>query len=127
MFDDIKPGTSFDITIPTWRLGEAILEVSYIAERLDANGDLICRCRWTGIADRSLVSRGNRNRLIPAGYSATQDSYEATKGIAISALPDLLPELVFALLEPLYELFDFFKLPKRLVEQESVALRNSRF
>jgi hypothetical protein len=38
--------------------------------------------------------------------------------VALDALPDALPELVFAILAPLYELFDFFRLPKRLVEEE---------
>jgi hypothetical protein len=50
-----------------------------------------------------------------------------TESIAVSALPDALPELVFAMLAPLYELFDFFKLPKRLVEEELKSLRNSQF
>ena len=124
----VQPGTSFDITMPTWRLGEAILEAGYIAQALDAgDANLICHARWTGLAGRTLVSRGNPNRLLLQGHRTTQGSYEATKTVTVSALPAALPEVVFALLMPLYELFDFFKLPKRLVEEELAEMRRSRF
>lgn len=124
----VQPGTSFDITTPTWRLGEAILEAGYIAQALEGgDANLICHARWTGLAGRTLVSRGNPNRHLFPGHSTTQGSYEATETVGVSALPDALPELVFAMLAPLYELFDFFRLPKRLVEEELAEMRKSRF
>jgi hypothetical protein len=39
----------------------------------------------------------------------------------------LCQNLVFAMLAPLYELFDFFRLPKRLVEEELASLLRNRF
>jgi hypothetical protein len=60
-------------------------------------------------------------------YQAEQDSYEANQTIALNALPQSLPELVFAILAPLYELFQFFQLPKRLVEEELASLQRSQF
>jgi hypothetical protein len=66
------------------------------------------------LSGRHLVSRGNPNRSVFEGRRAEQDIYEATQMVALDALPDALPELVFAILAPLYELFDFFRLPKRL-------------
>lgn len=126
---DIAPGTSFDITTPTWRLGEAILQASYIARAMAGeNANLICHGFWTGLAGRRLVSIGNPNRLLSRQtLSAAQDQFEITETVAISALPDALPELVFAMLSPLYQLFDFFELPKRLVEQELARMRSQRF
>ena len=59
-------------------------------------------------------------------YSSTQDSYKATETVLLSALPSALPELVFAILSPLYELFDFFQSPKRLVEEELALLLRQR-
>jgi hypothetical protein len=73
------------------------------------------------------VSRGNRDRLMLNEYRAAQHTYEATQTIALDALPQALPELVFAILAPLYELFDFFQLPKRLVEEELASLQPNRF
>jgi hypothetical protein len=38
----------------------------------------------------------------------------------------LVPEVVFAVLARLYELFEFFQLPKRLVEEELARLQSNR-
>ena len=40
----------------------------------------------------------------------------------MAAVPDALPEVVFNILKPLYELFDFYHLPKRVVETEFTIL-----
>ncbi|OHB36004.1 MAG: hypothetical protein A2882_08405 [Phenylobacterium sp. RIFCSPHIGHO2_01_FULL_70_10] len=126
---DIPPGRSFDITAPTLRIGEAILEAFYIATALrthDAN--LICHCRWSGLRNRVLVSKGNPDRLLfDDERRCAQSDYEATQTVAVSALPGALPEVVFAILAPLYELFDFFQLPKRLVEEELIRLQRHTF
>ncbi len=120
---DRTPGTSLDITTPAWRIGEAILAASYIAHGLSADGcNLIVRIRYTGLAGRELVSYGNPSRMLRRGYRAMQSDYEATQTISLSALPQNLPEAVYALLSPLYELFGFFQLPKRLVEEELAQL-----
>ncbi|WP_395670854.1 helix-turn-helix domain-containing protein [Phenylobacterium sp.] len=127
-YREVTPGTSFDITTPTWRIGEAILQASYIAKALNAaDANLICHCRWVGLAGRQLVSYGNPNRLLFDGHRAEQNSYEATETVAVEALPQALPEVVFAILRPLYELFDFFQLPKRLVEEELASLQRRTF
>jgi hypothetical protein len=127
-YKGMEPSKFFDITSTTWRLGEAILEAAYIATALDAvDANLICHCRWRGLSGRRLVSRGNPNRLLYEAYQAEQDSYEATQTVALEALPQALPELLFAILGPLYELFEFFKLPKRLVEEELASLQKNRF
>jgi len=125
---DLEPGKFFDITMPTWRLGEAILGAFYIGRALDAvDANLICHCRFTGLSGRQLTTRGNPNRLLLGEYQVEQDSFEATQTVALNALPQALPELVFAILSPLYELFEFFKLPKRLVEEELASLQKNRF
>jgi hypothetical protein len=127
-FEGLPNGKHFDITSPTWRLGEGVMESSYIAKALGAtDANLIIHSRWEGLAGRRLVSRGNQNRLFFGNYRAEQDSYEATQTISLDALPGALPEVVFAILAPLYELFDFWKVPKRLVEEELATLLSGRF
>jgi hypothetical protein len=124
-FRGMEPGTSFDITTMTWRLGEAILEAQYIFNALNAtDSDLICRVGWNGLKGRNLVSVGNPNRPFwSRGHTSAQDEFEISKRFSLSSLPDSLPEIVHALLHPLYELFEFYDLPKRLVEEELGNLR----
>jgi hypothetical protein len=50
-----------------------------------------------------------------------------TETIPVVSLPDALPELVFSMLAPLYELFYFFRFPKRLVEEELVSMHRNTF
>lgn len=127
-FEGMEAGKFLDITTPTWRLGEAVMEACYIARALNAaEASLICHGRWTGLAGRRLASYGNPRRMMFGDYSSTQENYEATETVLLSALPSALPELVFAILSPLYELFDFFQLPKRLVEEELALLLRQRF
>ena len=45
----------------------------------------------------------------------------------MTALPGALPEVIFALVAPLYELFDFFRLPKRAVEEELADPQRNTF
>jgi hypothetical protein len=126
---DMTPGKFFDITTPTWRLGEAIMEAAYVANALDASdANLVCHCRWFGLSGRQLISRGNPNRrLFDDTYVSEQSTFEATQTVALSALPLSLPEVVHTILTPLYELFGFFVLPKRLVEEELASLLKNRF
>jgi len=126
-FSGLEPGKYFHLTTPTWRLGETILEGNYIARALDAvDANLIVHSAWRGLAGRRLISRGS-NRLLAREYMAEQDSYEATQTVALGAIPEALPEVVHTLLAPMYELFEFFHLPKRLVEEELSSLQRSRF
>ncbi len=78
------------------------------------------------LAGRVLVSHGNPNRIIFGGYGTSQNQCETTATVAVSALPDAHPEVVFSMLAPLYELFVFFKLPKRLVEEELTSMYGTR-
>lgn len=127
-YKDRPPGTSLDITTPTLRIGEAILNACYIARAMTTGTtDITVRVHYSHLSGRELVSFGNPNRILFEGYKATQNNYEAIHTISLSALPQNLPEIVHALLSPLYELFDFFQLPKRLVEEELATLQRHRF
>ena len=96
-FDKLPPGKFFDITRPTWRLGEGILEAFYIADAIGvgAEANLIVHASWTALSARKLISRGNPMRVMMESRSALQNDYQATKAVALSGLPAALPELVF--------------------------------
>lgn len=116
----LAPGSGFDISMQTWRIAEVILEVYHISTALGAaNANVIIKAGWRGLAGRKLVSIGNPNRPLWSGpYIASQPVYDSEASVAVSAIPDALPEVVHSLLEHLYVLFDFFVLPKSLVQQE---------
>lgn len=127
-FKDRPPGTTFDISTATWRLGEALLQASYIAHALGgADAKIIYHGRWTGLAGRRLVSNGNPNRSFWAKKTSAQDEFETTETVSLSAIPDALPEFVHGVLTPLYQIFDFYELPKRLVEEELSEMQKTNF
>jgi hypothetical protein len=123
----MEPGHCFDIVTANKRLAETVMEVAYIAKSLGADGNIRCRFAFAGLSDRQLVSHDNPNRLLFDGHQCAQDGYEASAVVLAAALPDALPELVYSVTAPLYELFDFFQLPKRLVDEEIANLLRHNF
>jgi hypothetical protein len=47
--------------------------------------------------------------------------------VEATTIRDRLPEIVFPLMQPFYELFDFFKLSMSLVQEELAKVRSGRF
>lgn len=128
-FNGIAPGTTFDINTTTHRIAETIMEVYYISSNMGApDGSLLAEFKWTGLAGRRLVSFGNPNRLwFDDHRKIEQDDFGTSKEIDIARIPDALPEIVWDILHPLYQLFDFWTLPKRLVEEEIRTLLRNTF
>ena len=128
-YDSHEPGTTFDITTPTWRLGEVLLQAHYVATAMGAgNANLLTKLTWTGLKGRSLVSVGNPRRTFFSGhYACHQNNYSVELSFPIGKISEALPEIVFDILRPLYALFDFWSLPKRLVEEELREMRKNTF
>ena len=125
-FDRVLPGTAFDITTPTWRIGETLLSIGRVAALFAASGAEVT-VRYTGLSGRSLVSFGNPNRWISRDRTIQQEEYEKSLSINPRTVENELPELVFSILSPLYELFGFFDLPHQLVVEELASMRRNRF
>jgi len=124
-FREVSPGTAINLSTPIWQLGEAILEANYIAKALNAvDATLVCQGLWTGLEGRTLVDLDSRGSSLREGRTCSQATFETTEQVELSALPDSLPEVVTAMLTPLFELFDFFVLPKRRVEHELQILQS---
>ena len=66
-------------------------------------------------------------RLIFGGHTSHQDTYRGTLTVRADQITDALPELVGQLVTPLYEVFDFFRLPASLVSEELSRMRSNRF
>lgn len=118
------PGTAFDITLPVWRIGECLMHAAHLAARLvPESRPVTFSVTWSGLCNRELVHLERRRMLFP-GHIAKQDSLNASLTVDSDKIADQLPELLHGLLQPLYSLFDFFDLPKVLVDEEIQRMRS---
>lgn len=125
----VAPGTTWDLTNPIWRVGETLLQLSYVCEALGASDrTLRFQLQLTGLAGRELVSVGNPNRILsPAARRSLDNNYFKAIILRIKDIAATLPEIVHDLLAPAYSLFDFFQLPMPVVQQELQRLRREEF
>jgi hypothetical protein len=123
---DVEPGTSFSLTTQIWRIGEAILQAFYVAIALGSEDvNLNAYFCWNGISGRKLISiEGYYFSIVHISH---QNQHMVETTIKISTIPTALPEIVFGILDPLYQLFDFFRLPKRVVEEEIAKMMSHQF
>lgn len=120
----VDPGTAFDLTLPVWRIGECLLHAAAFATRLSPEPRPITfSVTWQGLSGRELVHLERRRTLFP-GHIAKQDSLTTSLTADSDKIADQVPELLYGLLRPLYSLFDFFDLPKMLVDEEVQRLRS---
>jgi hypothetical protein len=121
----VEPGKTFDIVIPTWRLGEVLSHASKLASLLAPDRTdlrVLIRARWYGLRGRRLVSL-DPNRMILGDYVSRQDEYAIETTVDIARIADNLPEIIYPLIAPLYEGFGFFQLPLSLPSEEIVRMR----
>lgn len=120
-------GTCFDVTLPVWRIGEALLHARQLAKNLfEEPATIKFSAIYEGLAGRRLVSLSGR-RYISDGRAAHQDSITLSTHVDAQAIESNLPEIVHPLLSPLYGLFNFFELPMSLVTEELGRMRAGSF
>jgi len=125
--DRVKPGTVFDITLPVWRVGDCMLQAAGLAAALGVpDTEIAFAVKWGGLAGRRLTHIEGR-RMAFGSYTAQQNTLDRVVTIRADQVADSLPEILFEFLKPLYALFDFFQLPKSLVDEEAQRLRQGRF
>ncbi|MFG1279905.1 AlbA family DNA-binding domain-containing protein [Xanthobacter autotrophicus] len=123
----MKPGTVFDVTLPVWRIGDCLLQAARFAAAIGRpDAEIVFSVKWSGLAGRSLTHVEGR-RLIDEGYVSQQDTLDRVTTVRATQVAVSLPEILFEFLKPLYALFDFFQLSKRLVDEEAQRLRQGRF
>ena len=121
-----KPGSWVSISIPIWRIGEALLFAVRFAECFDSDGQIAVFCRFTGLDGRRLVSTDWRIPPIGSQISRTGEVPLETQ-TTVSQVQDNLAEVVHKLLLRLYEAFGFYELPLPLVQSELQRMRERRF
>lgn len=120
------PGTVFDFLLPVWRCGEALLHASRVAEALGVREATITfRVSWTGLQGRALRSLWER-RFIDGSRQAREDAVVSHIEVEADSISPNLAEILQQLLAPLYAVFDFFQMPRNVVEEELVKFRSQR-
>ena len=123
--ENFVPGTVFDVELPVWRVGEAVLFAGRYAREFGANPTIAISCRFTGLRNRTLVSLDNRRLILPGG-TCFEPEVTVSAEARPSDIEDNLTEVLHTLLAPVYERFDFFQLPLALVQAEVARLRGGR-
>ncbi|HUZ32272.1 MAG TPA: ATP-binding protein [Xanthobacteraceae bacterium] len=122
------PRSAFDITLPAWRVGEALLHASNMASELgDPAANVTMIVEWTGLAGRSIISLDHSRLLFADQHHAQQNTFRNSVAVQADQIRPSLPELVGRLIIPLYELFDFFRLPAALPAEEMTKMQRHQF
>lgn len=111
----IRAGTIFDVNIPVRRIAEGLLFVNRFGETFDGVEEIAIQCRFTALNGRRLTCFDN--------YISSTDEVTLTGRATPLQVQDNLAEILHSLLSPLYECFNFFKLPFNLVEEQLTYLR----
>lgn len=116
-----RAGTTFDVNLPVWRIAEGLLFANRFGETFDGVEEIAIQCRFTALDGRRLTCAKGRPFL--------DDHISSTNEVTLTGratplqVQDNLAEILHSLLSPLYECFNFFKLPFNLVEEELAYLR----
>ena len=120
----VQPGTVFDLTLPVWRIGEILYFVArFLAEFHDVQTVMI-NCHFFGLSGRTITSLSSRRRA--SSRPCRSNEVMTTANVTPKQLEENMVEIVHQLLIPLYEVFDFYKLSRILVEEELGRLRKVR-
>jgi hypothetical protein len=121
----VEPGTTVDVILPIWRVGEAMLHAQRLAGRLNAER-IEFMMRWTGLRGRRLASVASPQRVLVEGGRSSTEEVRSCIDVRPDAIEGRLPELVRALIDPLYDVFDFYRPPHGIYEAELHNLRTLR-
>lgn len=120
------PGLAFDLTMPIWRLGEALLYVARFAMQYAENPTILARYGYYGLQGRVLGTyAGSR---APMNHRVGHTDWIETEFMATALqINDNLTEVLHPILLPLYESFDLYELRMDVVAQEVARLRGGNF
>jgi len=81
---------------------------------------------WEGLRDRTLTSWANPERMLLEYRKSQQDSVTSNIVVRADSISPNLPEFVGNLTKPLYEIFDFFVAPTKMISEELAKMRESK-
>lgn len=128
--ETFPPGVIFDLTLPIWRLGEAMLHAARLASLLAADADDVAvrfRALYTGLAGRELRAWANpmaADRLDRQRARSDEAALEIT--VEAGQIEKSLETHVLALASPLYDRFGVAGISRDFVAAELARMRVKR-
>jgi hypothetical protein len=112
------PGSSLEVTLPAWRIGEFILRIRNLGERLALGAFRIqLLVQWEGLAGRKLFSYRGR-RAVFEDFIAREANYSRELEVSVERIDAALPAVVADVTTPLLRRFSFFEPPAGFYEEE---------
>jgi len=111
---------AFNFTTPVWRLAELLLHAMRFADQYSPTEkrSAVVSVDWYGLKGRQLVADMSKYGLLSDRLSKQDKVHSEIVVPDVSRVQEQLPELVFQLTKPLYEVFDFFEIPMQTVQGE---------
>lgn len=129
--DTFASRTIFDTTLPTWRLGEALLHAEALAQRLaedPASVNVRLRVLYTGLTGRVLRAWANpMTDIFMEGGAARSDEAMLETIVPVKDIPSNLATYLHPLIASLFERFGVTGLSLDRVEAELDKMKASRF
>lgn len=122
-----KPGTSIDLTMPIWRVGETLLYVARLARLFGDDPEISIRIQYTGLKGRRMVSLFGGEYYLSYDRECFVETVRMQGQARASVVEDNLAEVLLPLLKPLYDAFEFAPLNPKMVSAEIAKYRNNRF
>ncbi|WP_167507120.1 MULTISPECIES: ATP-binding protein [unclassified Mesorhizobium] len=121
-----EPGTSIDLTMPVWRIGETLLYVARLARLLGEDPEISVRIQYDGLKGRRMLALFDW-RYLSYERECFVDTVKMQGQARASIIEDNLAEVLVSLLRPLYDAFDFAPLSPTMVSEEIAKFRNNRY
>jgi hypothetical protein len=124
--EEAKPGSTLDLTLPIWRIGETLLYVARLAKLFGDEPEISILVQYRSLMNRKMKSLFDR-RYLSYDRQCVVDSVTLRGQAKASVIEDNTVEVLLPLLRPLYEAFDFAPISAELVAGELGRFRNRRF
>lgn len=123
---ELMPGECMDINMPVWQVGEAAYFVERFCAEFPEVENVSIYLKFFGLNGRKLISIDGRRFMTTERISRTPEVKLETS-VSVSQLRNNMIEVIYKLLKPLYETFQFFPLSSTLVDEELSKLRKGSF
>ena len=125
-WNGLMSGECMDIDLPVWRVGETAYFVERFCAEFPEVENVLIYLRFSGLKGRRLISIDRRRGVIGNKVSRAPEA-KSKCSVSVSQLRNNMVEVIYKLLKPLYEIFEFSQLPFSLVDEELSRLRQGSF
>ena len=128
--ETFPPGTIFDVSLPIWRIAEALLHAARLTKllaRQPESADVRMRISYTGLQGRDLRAWASPGTIFHGGSRSRSDEVMTERTISAATIETNLTQLVMPFIEPLYERFGVTGTAPTFIDVELERMRGNDF